>query len=125
MLQYHKGLHHQIHIYIFQAIYDSFLIWDVVHLLWNESCLIFLGAILWVQRQMQLGTDPRTVLQDLLEDEVTVPSDMDTRQVWNAIISMLMEPKPRQKLPNVNTLDDVVQLLKTSKNIMVLTGAGV
>ena len=80
---------------------------------------------MWVQRQMQLGTDPRTVLQDLLEDEVTVPSDMDTRQVWNAIISMLMEPKPRQKLPNVNTLDDVVQLLKTSKNIMVLTGAGV
>ena len=31
----------------------------------------------------------------------------------------------RQKLPQYNTIDDAVKLLKESKNIIVLTGAGV
>lgn len=31
----------------------------------------------------------------------------------------------RQKLPQYNTIDDAVKLLKGSKNIIVLTGAGV
>ncbi|KAG9298426.1 hypothetical protein G9A89_008690 [Geosiphon pyriformis] len=33
--------------------------------------------------------------------------------------------RQRQKLPHINTLEDTVKLLKESKNIMVLTGAGV
>ena len=35
------------------------------------------------------------------------------------------ELKKRRKLEHVNTVDDVVELLKKSKNIIVLTGAGV
>jgi ribosomal protein L1 len=31
----------------------------------------------------------------------------------------------RNKLPNVNTPDDVVELIKRSKKIIVLTGAGI
>lgn len=38
---------------------------------------------------------------------------------------MMSEPPKRQKLPNINTINDVVELIKKSKNIIVLTGAGV
>ncbi|ORX99716.1 SIR2-domain-containing protein [Basidiobolus meristosporus CBS 931.73] len=33
--------------------------------------------------------------------------------------------RERQRLPDVNTVEDVVRLIKESKNIMILTGAGV
>jgi NAD-dependent deacetylase sirtuin 1 len=74
---------------------------------------------------MALGVDPRRVLKEMVEEEMEIPPEMDSRQIWNAIISMLMEPKPRSKLPHINTLEDVVHLLRTCKNIVVLTGAGV
>ncbi|GAM83549.1 hypothetical protein ANO11243_015370 [Dothideomycetidae sp. 11243] len=35
------------------------------------------------------------------------------------------ELRRRQKLPQYNTIDDAVQLLRDSKNIMVITGAGI
>ena len=38
---------------------------------------------------------------------------------------MASVPKPREKLPNVNTLEQAIDLIKRSKNIVVLTGAGV
>lgn len=38
---------------------------------------------------------------------------------------MMSEPPKRQKLPHVNTILDVVELIRKSKNIIVLTGAGV
>ena len=37
----------------------------------------------------------------------------------------MSEPPRRQKLIRVNTVKDVVQLIQNSKNIIVLTGAGV
>lgn len=41
------------------------------------------------------------------------------------VVNMMSEPPKRQKLTYVNTMSDVVQLIKNSKNIIVLTGAGV
>lgn len=38
---------------------------------------------------------------------------------------MLSEPPRRKRLPNINTIEHVVNLIKASKNIIVLTGAGV
>jgi NAD-dependent deacetylase sirtuin 1 len=38
---------------------------------------------------------------------------------------MMSEPPKRQKLSHVNTILDVVELIRNSKNIIVLTGAGV
>jgi hypothetical protein len=35
------------------------------------------------------------------------------------------ELRRRKKLENVNSLDDVVRLIQSSKNIMVLAGAGI
>ena len=37
----------------------------------------------------------------------------------------MAEPEPRNKLTHINTLDDVVSLLKNSRKIIILTGAGV
>ena len=37
----------------------------------------------------------------------------------------MSEPPKRQKLTHINTVSDVVQLIKNSCNIIVLTGAGV
>jgi NAD-dependent histone deacetylase SIR2 len=44
-------------------------------------------------------------------------------QVLSKVVQKFL--RQRKKLPNVNTLEDVVKLLRESKNIMVLTGAGV
>ena len=41
------------------------------------------------------------------------------------MLRCMAEPEPRNKLTHVNTLDDVVSLLKTSSKIIILTGAGV
>ena len=48
----------------------------------------------------------------------------------NAFLPLLQavitrEMNRRRKLPHINTLEDVLRLLKESKNILVLTGAGV
>ena len=51
--------------------------------------------------------------------------DMDDVTLWRLVVSLLMTPEPRNKLPQYNTLDDVVQLISGASNIMVLTGAGV
>lgn len=40
-------------------------------------------------------------------------------------IAISREFSRRPKLPQYNTIDDAVKLLKESKNIVVLTGAGV
>ena len=45
--------------------------------------------------------------------------------LWKAVFELITEPKPRQKLDHVNTLEDVVKMIETSKKIIVLTGAGV
>ena len=43
-----------------------------------------------------------------------------------ALLRMAVETelRKRKKLDNVNTVDDVVDLIRKSKNIMILTGAG-
>lgn len=50
---------------------------------------------------------------------------MDTFTIWKLIFELLTDPQPRQKLSNVNTIDQVLHLLTTCKNIVILTGAGV
>ena len=40
-------------------------------------------------------------------------------------VNILSEPPRREKLPHVNNLEDVVGLIKNSKKIVVLTGAGI
>lgn len=45
--------------------------------------------------------------------------------MFQIIANMMSEPPRRQKLRHINTMTDVVRLIKCSKKIIVLTGAGV
>ncbi|RZC33455.1 NAD-dependent histone deacetylase Sir2, partial [Asbolus verrucosus] len=83
------------------------------------------GSMIWIQKQMQNGVNPRTLLSDLGVDLDQVPQYVEEITLWKLIINMLAEPPRRNKLRHVNTLDDVVRLVKGAQNIIVLTGAGV
>jgi len=74
---------------------------------------------------MRQGKSPRKILEDLIPSGTSIPDDLDSLMLWKIIINIVSEPPKRNKLENVNTLDDVVGLLKTCKKIIVLTGAGV
>ncbi|XP_037921601.1 NAD-dependent histone deacetylase sirtuin-1-like isoform X2 [Hermetia illucens] len=79
----------------------------------------------WIQKQIQTGADPREILTNILGEDAYIPEDFSDIALWRILASILSEPPRRQKLPNINTIEDVVRLLRTCKNIMVLTGAGV
>ncbi len=83
------------------------------------------GPFSWVQRQMMSGADPRALLQDMLSADTVIPNHLDQLTLWKIILNMVSEPPRRKKLENVNTLDNVVNLIRSSKKIVVLTGAGV
>ncbi|CAH0546882.1 unnamed protein product [Brassicogethes aeneus] len=83
------------------------------------------GSMIWIQKQMQNGVNPRTVLSDLGVELDQIPQYVDEVTLWKLIINMLAEPPRRNKLRHVNSLDDVVRLLRGSKKVIVLTGAGV
>ncbi|KAJ3662329.1 hypothetical protein Zmor_006683 [Zophobas morio] len=83
------------------------------------------ASMIWIQKQMQNGVNPRTLLSDLGVDLDQVPQYVEEVTLWKLIINMLAEPPRRNKLRHVNTLDDVVRLVKGAQNIIVLTGAGV
>nr|CAH7760117.1 unnamed protein product [Callosobruchus chinensis] len=83
------------------------------------------GSMIWIQQQMKKGTNPRSLLSDLGVDYDQIPGYVDDVTIWKIIINMLAEPPRRNKLRHVNTLDDVIRLLKGAQNIIVLTGAGV
>lgn len=61
---------------------------------------------------MQNGVNPRTVLSVLGVEHDQIPEYVDEFTMWKLIINMLAEPPRRNKLRHVNTLDDVVRLLK-------------
>lgn len=67
---------------------------------------------LQIQQQMQKGVNPRVLLSDLGVDYDQIPDYVDDVTIWKIIINMLAEPPRRNKLRHVNTLDDVVRLLK-------------
>ena len=88
-------------------------------------CINFLAPVSWVHRQMMLGVNPREVLERLIPGPVTIPDDVDDMSMWKAVIELITEPPRREKLPEVNLLEDVINLILKCKNIIVLTGAGV
>ncbi|XP_064612076.1 NAD-dependent protein deacetylase sirtuin-1-like isoform X2 [Liolophura sinensis] len=83
------------------------------------------GPMAWVQEQMMAGKDPRVILRRIIPDPDIIPDHLEDFILWKIVASIVSEPPRRKKLKHINTVDDVVTLLKTSKKIMVLTGAGV
>ncbi|XP_014673566.1 PREDICTED: NAD-dependent protein deacetylase sirtuin-1-like [Priapulus caudatus] len=83
------------------------------------------GPMGWIQKQMLDGCDPSVLLRDLMPKGTRLPPDIDDLTLWRIIVNLLSEPPARTKLTQVNTIDDVVQLIRSSRSIVVLTGAGV
>lgn len=61
---------------------------------------------------MSTGVNPRIFLEGFGLDPEHIPSHVDDLTLWKWIINMVEEPPRRHKLRHVNTLDDVVRLLK-------------
>merc|ERR1712223_661649 len=83
------------------------------------------GPFAWVQNQMMRGTDPRDLLKDMISADSVIPDHLDQLTLWKIVLNMVAEPPRRKKLPDVNTLEDVARLIRSSKKIIVLTSAGV
>ncbi|XP_023296866.2 NAD-dependent histone deacetylase sirtuin-1 [Lucilia cuprina] len=80
----------------------------------------------WVQKQIHSGANPREILSKFLPSSAQrISPELTDMTLWRILASMLSEPPRRKKLSYVNTFEDVIDLLNKSKNIMVLTGAGV
>ena len=71
---------------------------------------------------MNSGADPRDLLKEMLSSDAVIPTDLDQLTLWKIILNMISEPPRRKKLGHINTLTDVVDLIKKSKKIIVLTG---
>ncbi|KAL7643314.1 UNVERIFIED_CONTAM: hypothetical protein RMT77_006606 [Armadillidium vulgare] len=83
------------------------------------------GPMSWVQQQMEKGVNPRTVLTHLLGNSFHIQQGVSDFMLWHFIVNMLSEPPKRERLRHINTLEDVIRLIKVCKKIIVLTGAGV
>lgn len=83
------------------------------------------GAMSWIQSQILAGVDPRDLLKEIMPCITHIPQDVSPLALWNVIIDILNEPERRSKLSHVNLMSDVIRLIKESKKILVLTGAGV
>ena len=63
------------------------------------------------------------MLKEILGDvDAVIPDHLDQVTLWKIILNMVSEPPRRKKLTNVNTLQDVVELIRNSKKIIILTG---
>lgn len=88
--------------------------------------VLFSGdSLAGVYALMSDGVNPRAILKQILPDEASLPEDLDNLTLWKIVINLVSEPPPRKKLEKYNTLEDVIHLMKTCENILVLTGAGV
>ncbi|KAG7165969.1 NAD-dependent protein deacetylase sirtuin-1-like [Homarus americanus] len=83
------------------------------------------GPMSWVQQQMLRGVNPRTILTHVLGATTAIPEGVPDVTLWRLIVNMLSEPPRREKLRHINTIEDVVRLMKSCRKIIVLTGAGV
>ncbi|KAG8435254.1 hypothetical protein GDO86_013270 [Hymenochirus boettgeri] len=82
-----------------------------------------IGPYSFVQRHLMMGTDPRTILKELLPDTVA-PPELDDMTLWQIVINILSDPPKRKKRKDINTIEDALKILQESKKIIVLTGAG-
>ena len=91
------------------------------------------GVDHWIMMQRLRGTDPSVLAHSLLQQmglALAAPLHAMTQEALWALLRRLLTRQdealaPRRKLPHVNRLDDVVSLIRRSRRVMVLTGAGI
>ncbi|VDP00369.1 unnamed protein product [Soboliphyme baturini] len=79
----------------------------------------------WIREQVGDSADPRVLLRQMAPD-MQLTDAIDDDAIWELVFKFINNEIPRRpKLTTVNTLDDAVALIKQSKKIIVLTGAGI
>lgn len=91
----------------------------------SQPSLQTLNPVMWVQKQIEGGVNPMSVLVNILPPNVALPEGLSDLTLWRIVIEILSDVPKRTKLPHINTLHDVVSLLKSCHNIMVVSGAGI
>ena len=79
-----------------------------------------------VHDKMENGVQPMDILESMMPGiRSQLPVDITEPQMWHLIVEILTEPPKRQKLLHISSFDKAIGLIKESKKILVLTGAGV
>ncbi|CAK5047630.1 unnamed protein product [Meloidogyne enterolobii] len=76
-----------------------------------------------VQQLIRKGISPRGVLS-ILYPMYSIPTNIP--DIWILqLLQELCEIRSREKLPQWNTFEDAVELIRRSKSIMIISGAGI
>ena len=79
----------------------------------------------WMEKRGMENVSPFKVL-GIFGMTIADPSNLPEEIGWQLVAQVCnSELRKRPKLDHVNTLEQVVELIQRSKNIMVVTGAGV
>jgi hypothetical protein len=76
----------------------------------------------WLDEQMRSGVDLRPLLCRILPG---LPDDVSQSTIYEILMDLFLPIRQRKVLEQYQTLDDAVELIRTRKNILVLTGAGI
>lgn len=76
----------------------------------------------WFDEQMRAGVDLRPLISRILPG---LPEDVSQSTLYEIFMDLFLPFRQRKALEQYKTLDDAVELIRTRKNILVLTGAGI
>jgi hypothetical protein len=76
----------------------------------------------WLDEQMRAGVDLHRLLTRFLP---SLPNDLPQSALFEILMDLFLPIRERHLLDQYQTLDHAVQLIRTCKNILVLTGAGI
>ena len=76
----------------------------------------------WLEEQMRAGIDLRPLLSRILPG---LPADVSQSTIYEILMDLFLPHRQRKPLEEYRTFDDAVELIRTRKNILVLTGAGI
>jgi hypothetical protein len=75
-----------------------------------------------LDEQMRSGVDLRPLLSRIVSG---LPDDISQSAMYELLMDIFLPFRQRKVLEEYKTLDDAVELIRTRKNILVLTGAGI
>ncbi|VDO54052.1 unnamed protein product [Haemonchus placei] len=82
-------------------------------------------ALMRMEAMFSAGATPVDVIKALYPKIKEPPEGWSEHLIMSILAEILDRPPTRSKLPQYNTFEDAVELFRTRKRILVLTGAGV
>lgn len=77
--------------------------------------------------QIASGVNPRDCLSRIFQNSPrsSIPKNISDNDLWRVIAAILSDPPRRHRLPHMQTIENTCETIMKSRNIIVLTGAGV